>query len=147
MSEHNNGPRAGSRAYVALVKLHGIGGQGSINAWMNATGWSGEIRTFYSEIVTKLMIRKQVSTRDDIYFLTDVGREHIGVDCDAPPVAPPVLVGTRYAAPVRPLSSRHIVRAMPMREGAFDYLSIPSLQGATHVQHKTSLTVVPGDVQ
>jgi hypothetical protein len=147
MSTVLDGPRQGSRAYVALKKLNDMGGQASVAEWMRFGGWNMTVRSFHAECVSKLSVRMKIFARDDVFVISDDGLLHLGISPDAPRLAPAALGAPRYVGPKRPLQSQNKVRLQIMREGAFDYMTIPSLHGSVRVDHKTSLTVAAGAKQ
>lgn len=138
------GPRAGTRAYIALVKLHSIGGQGKASVWMTAAAWTGSTRSF-ELAVSQLLAQRMIYQRLDLYILTEEGLGLLGIPVGAVPVTAPALVGPRYNVGIRPLSANNIPKVRVMREGAFDYRDIPSLHGAERVAFKSSLSVVSAD--
>lgn len=142
-----DGPRAGSRAYLALKKLYEIGGFATLSDWMVATGWTTTVNSFHAEVVDRLAVRQKIFARAGGYAISDDGMLHIGVEPDAPRTTPGVLASPRLAPAQRPLQARNMVRLQPMREGAFDYLSIPSRLGSHRVEHKTSLKIATGATQ
>jgi len=142
-----DGPRAGSRAYLALKKLNEIGGRATVPQWMAAAGWTTTVNSFNAEVVDRLIVRRKIFVREDAFVISDDGLAHIGVEPDAPRMPPPALAGPRLAPPQRPLQPKNKVRVQLMREGAFDYLSIPSRHGSHVVEHKTSLKIAVGATQ
>jgi hypothetical protein len=145
-----SGPEPGSRAYHALKKLDSIGGGASLAQWMLAAGWTSTVNSFHMAVVNPLLVRHKVFVRDATYYISDDGMVHLGLDPEAPRAPLPAIVGPRYVAPNRPLATRNMVRlrdVRDIREGAFDYLSIPSRMGPHTVSHKHSLAVPCGDVK
>ena len=147
MKGPQDGPRAGSRAYLALKKLNEMGGHATVSQWMSATGWSTTVNSFRTEVLDRLIIRKKIFEREGAFFISDDGLLHIGVEPETPRMPPPVLAAPRCAPPQRPLQSHNKARLQLMREGAFDYLSIPSRYGSHVVEHKTSLKIATGATQ
>jgi hypothetical protein len=146
MTRAFNSPRAGSRAYRALEALHALGGSSYVTAWLKATDWCESTAEFERQVVGALTRARHIFSRNNQYVITDGGKARIGALPEAYETsAPAAPVAPRYVAPKADLSARHKVRLQPMREGAFDYLSIPSLYGSTRVDHKTSLTIACGD--
>jgi hypothetical protein len=141
MSTVLDGPRAGSRAFMALKKLNDMGGQASVAEWMRFCAWDITVKSFRAECVDKLLVRMKLFARGDIYFISDDGMIHLGLSPDAPRSAPHGLVPAPQAPAQRPLRSQNKVRLQVMREGAFDYMAIPSLHGSVRVEHKTSLAI------
>ena len=133
-----DGPRVGSRAYLALQKLHALGGGATAEAWLKALGWDMSLHCFHHEI-NRLTLRHKVFLRDQAFFISDDGKAHLGQPLDAAPCAPAAVVAPPYVPAPRPLAPRPRLQAM--REGAFDYLSIPSLHGSKRIEHKTALVV------
>ncbi len=140
MKNSLDGPRVGSRAYLALQKLHSLGGGATAVAWLKAMGWDMSMHCFHHE-VSRLTVRHQVFLRDQAFFITDAGKTHLGESLDAPPCVPGAVVAPPYVPSPRPLAAGNKVRLQSMREGAFDYLSIPSLHGSQRIAHKTALVV------
>ncbi len=132
---------------MALKKLHAVGGQVNQDGWINTAGWCGTVMSFQKEIVSKLVVRELVFLHCGQYKITDAGLAHIGVDLDAAPAPPPVVAGPRYVPPQRELSQRHKVRLSLMRDGALDYMAIPSLHGSTRLMHKMNVKVDDGAPQ
>jgi hypothetical protein len=135
MSGPLDGPKPGTIAFQALKKLSNMGGQATVQQWINVTGWPKSAVAFETVVASKLALRHMVFVRDGIYFISDTGMEHIGVDVDAPRPSAAAIVGPRYVAPKRPLSAANKPRLQDMREGAFDYRDIPSLMGAQRIAH------------
>ncbi|NML62254.1 hypothetical protein HHL21_14450 [Massilia sp. RP-1-19] len=148
MTGPRKGPGAGTRGYIALETLHSIGGEARSNTWMEASlrKWPTAGRVTWDRLVQNLMDARLVFQRDGAFAITDDGLAWLGVAVDAPAREKPVIVGPRYVAPMRPLSTRNIPAIRVMREGAFDYRDIPSLQGSARIEFKTSLKVAGGDV-
>jgi hypothetical protein len=145
MNTPRKGPRAGSRAYLALAQLYKDGGQATHANWMRSTSWSGAVAQFDRVVVDALVGHGLVFKRDDLYLLADLGAEYLGIAPDAPPLPAPVIVAASYVAPQRELSPCNRPRVRIMREGAFDYRDIPSLQGSQRTPFQTSLKVASGD--
>lgn len=148
MNKPRKGPGAGTRTYSALQTLHDIGGEASSATWLESSArkWPSSARIMWDRMAQDLIEARLVLLRDGTFSITDDGMAWLGVAVDTPRREKPVLVGPRYVAPMRPLSSRNIPAVRVMREGAFDYRDIPSLQGASRVEFKTSLKVAGGDV-
>jgi hypothetical protein len=138
------GPRAGTRPYLALAQLHKDGGQTTFIDWMRSTAWPGSIVQFDRVIILALIGAQLVFLRDDLYVLADRGLEHLGIVPDVP-VAPPVVVPARTAVGMRPLSSMNRPRVGIIREGAFDYRNIPSLQGSQRTPFESAMRAARGD--
>ncbi|HEY9147040.1 MAG TPA: hypothetical protein VIN36_10180, partial [Thiobacillus sp.] len=135
MNAPRKGPSAGTRSYVALQTLEAIGGEASSAVWMDSSlkKWPTAASVTWDRIVQNLIDARLVYQRDGAFAITDDGLAWLGVSVDAPRREKPVLVGPRYVAPMRPLSSKSLPAVRMMREGAFDYRDIPSLQGSTRV--------------
>ena len=140
MTRHT-GPRAGSRAHLALVKLHQISGTASSRSWLNALTWCGSIKSFDTDVVKVLLDMKMIFSRGFEYAITDEGLEHLGIAIDAPPRPAPVIVESRYVAPKRELSRKNMPNVRLQREGSFDYRDLPSRHGHAYVDYKSSLKV------
>ena len=108
--------------------------------------WPSSVRVEWDRIVQNLIDTRLVFQRDGAFAITEDGLDWIGVAHDAPRREKPVLAGPRYVAPIRPLSTRNMPAVRVMREGAFDYRNIPSLQGSARVEFQSSLRVAGGDV-
>jgi hypothetical protein len=135
-----DGPRAGTRAYLALRKLYDTGGGATAADWLKALGWDMSLHMFHHEI-RHLTIRRQAFLRDQVFFISDDGKKRLGEPLDATPSVQLTLVAPPYTQPWRPMAASGKPRLQAMREGAFDYMSIPSLQGDARVAHKTALVV------
>lgn len=138
------GPRAGSRARIALEKLHKIGGRASLLEWMRALEYTGSIVIFKRDVISHLDGVKgewlMIFGTDAGYEINDAGLDALGIPVDAPAVAAPVLVGARYTVGLQELNTRrHCARPMTPREGAFGYRDIPSRMGDERVPYKSSL--------
>ncbi|MGZ9027360.1 MAG: hypothetical protein ACXW2U_08820 [Telluria sp.] len=148
MSTTRKGPGAGTRAYTALEVLYSLGGDARSATWADATfrklREGGKVT--WEMIVRSLLGTGMVYHRDEAFSVTDDGLAWLGVPPDAPRREAAVIVGPRYVAPIRPLSSKNKPAVRDMREGAFDYRGIPSLQGASRVEFQSSLKVGGGDV-
>lgn len=140
MTRAYDGPRTGSRAYVALEALHSIGGQADLATWMKASAWSPTVLTFSCMVIDALERGRHVFKRGQLFIITDRGTAHIG-KLDVSVVTPVEMASGRYVPPMRPLSARHLPNLRPMRDGAFDYRNIPSLHGDERVAFQSSLKV------
>ena len=135
MNRQNEGSRVGSRAFIALVKLHGLGGQTSLADWMGHVGFLSPVKQFKADIVNILKVRGKIFERNDVYHISDAGLVHIGVAVDAAPVVPALPAPSRRAPPRSELRPQNITRLALMREGALDYRNIPSRIGDQLVPH------------
>jgi hypothetical protein len=142
----HKGPRAGSRPYLALAQLYKDGGQTTFAYWMRSTSWVGSVAQFDQIIAGALVGYGLVFKRVDVYVLTDRGAEYLGIAPDAPPLPAPVIVAPCYVAPKRELSPSNRPRVRVLREGAFDYRDIPSLQGSQRTPFRSAMRVAGGDV-
>lgn len=140
----HSGPRAGSRMYLCLVKLHQLGGRASRSGWMGSAGFAGTLYAFGLE-VNKLVAQGVVYERGDEVLISDDGLRWIDVDVDAPLPEPLPIAGPPYVPPQRALSRSNMPRLRLMRDGALDYLAIPSLHGGDRIEHKTSIKIVGRD--
>lgn len=130
MSRHLEGPRAGSRAHIALGALHSIGGQAVASVWMRAVRWARMVTPRDWDIIVQNLINaRMVYQRGDIYMMSDDGLEWLGIPVDAPPVEVRPVAGPRYSPGIRPLAQERITRMPLTREGALDYRDIPSRVG------------------
>lgn len=137
-------PRAGSRAHLALTALHQIGGRADLRGWMNACTWAETIREFERVVVQRVEFLKLVDAGADGYKLTRYGIEHLGLDADAPPLVAPVVAGPRTVASGQALTRKHMMRMPLMREGALDYLAIPSRIGDQVMPHQVASSMATG---
>jgi hypothetical protein len=137
MTRRFTAPRAGTRAYLALEKLHALSGQTTCAEWMRAIAWKESMRAFDEEIASVLVQHRLVFQRGNLYVITDDGSDLLGIAVDAPGGLPPMPAGPRITAPPRQLSSRHIPSMRLAREGSLDYLEIPSRIGDTLIPHRT----------
>lgn len=138
------GPRAGSRARIALEKLHEIGGKASLLEWMRALEYTGSIVIFRRDVIAHLNGVTgewlMIFGGDAGYEINEAGLDALGIPVDAPAVAAPVLVGARYSVGIQELNTRrHCARPMTPREEAFDYRAIPSRMGNERIPYKSSL--------
>lgn len=143
MNAARKGPRADSRAYRALARLHKDGGQAHILTWMKSMGWHVTRREFEMTIVDPLLRFQLLCRRDAQLVLTDAGAAFFGVAVDAS-ASEPVITPATYVAPMRPLSPRFRQPVRVLREGAFDYRGIPSLQAGERTEYQSSLRVDHG---
>lgn len=139
MSAHHAGPRAGSRAYIALEVLHSIGGHATASTWMDNVKWTLMVRaqSVWDNVVASLLNTRLIYQRANVYIVSDDGLAWLGIAADAPPLEARPVAGPRYAPSDRPLSAKHIPDVRMMREGAFDYRDIPSRIGDQYVAHGT----------
>jgi len=145
MNAPRKGPRANSRAHRALDQLHQSGGRLRQVEWMKAMGWHVTAWEFERAVVGPL-VRFNLVERDRMQLvLTDGGTAFLGVKPVAPVAAfEPVITPATYVAPVRPLSVRHRPTIRVLRDGAFDYRDIPSLQAGKRTEYQSSLQVDHG---
>lgn len=140
-------PRPGSRAHHALASLHRFGGRADLRTWMTACSWSESIREFEQVIIARLQYVRLVDVDADGYQITSAGIEQLGLDADAPPAVAPVVATSRTFVSDRALSSKHMVRMPLMREGALDYLSIPSRIGDRAMPHQVACSLATGSCE
>lgn len=143
MNAPRKGPKVGSRAYLALVQLHKHGGQVDIADWMTTVSWVDSAGHFARVIVNPLIQFRLVFRRGEQLAFTERGLAFLGAAGDVA-VPAPVITPAPYVAPKRPLSARHRPTVRVLREGAFDYRDIPSLQAGQRTAFKTSLQVNHG---
>jgi hypothetical protein len=140
-------PRYGTGAHIALKALHALEGQATSVRWNAAavrllgTKACGEQ---WDVIIQTLINTAMVFQRRDVFLVSDDGLEWLGVAAEVVPRAEPMAAQARYIPPMRPLSTKHLVNVRSMRDGAFEYRDIPSLQGAERVAFKTNLKVAQG---
>jgi hypothetical protein len=131
-----NGPRAGSRAYLALQFLLQVGPLDSKD-WMNHASISKSPVKFEREVTGPLTRWKLVDvSASGVFCISQAGRDFLD-EREAEPVEQEVVAG-RYAHPIQPLSARHRPQR-PMRDGAFDYRDIPSRCASVSVPFKSSI--------
>jgi hypothetical protein len=129
-------PRRESSRHVALRALHNMGGDGKIPAWMRVLNWKGKQFFFYRDVVAGLERCGLVETEGGECKVTPAGRIYLGVPVDQAPKEPAIPVGPRYVPPQRPLNLNRHRPAMPTRDGAFDFRSIPSRMANESVPYK-----------
>lgn len=131
-----NGPRAGSRAYLALQFLLQVGPLDSKD-WMNHVSTSKSAVKFDREVTGPLTRWKLVDvSASGMFCISQAGRDFLD-EREAEPVEQEVVSG-RYVHPIQPLSARHRPQR-PMRDGAFDYRDIPSRCASVSVPFKSSI--------
>lgn len=146
MRRPHEAPRPGSRAYRVLQGLHKNGALATLNELMSFIDFDGSIAMFERDIVGVLVRNKHIFQRENVYVLTDSGKNHIGQVIDIV-IEPSMVAGPRYVAPKRDLSSGNRPKVMLTREGAFAYRDIPSRYGDKRISYTTSLNVPAGDAQ
>lgn len=135
-------PHRSSKAFFVLQGLHSIGGQADGPTWLQLIKWPGDRqprRNDWDVMVHSLLSTGLIYKRGDVHIVTDEGLQYLGIPVDAPARPAPVIVGPRYVAPMRPLSTRHRPDLRMMREGALDYREIPSRHGEQAVAFKSSI--------
>lgn len=133
-------PRAGSRAHAALERLHAIGGKTVLLDWMRALGYAGTIVAFERDVLGVLARAQLIAINGPFLSITGAGLDALGVPVHAPAPAAPALVAAPYTVADRPLNAaRHRPRPALTREGALDFLKIPSLMCGARVPHKSVL--------
>lgn len=130
-------PHPDSRAHRVLAGLHAFGGRADLRMWMSACAWPESLRKF-GVVIDRLVYLQLVEPGADGYKLTPDGAEHLGVDIDAPPVVAPAPAASRTFTSERPLTTKHMMRMPLMREGALDYLAIPSRIGDRAMPHQVA---------
>jgi hypothetical protein len=131
-----NGPRAGSRAYLALQFLHQVGPLDTKD-WMNHASVSKSAVKFDHEVTGPLTRWKFVDVNEcGVFCITQAGRDFLD-EREPEPVRQEPVTG-RYVHPIQPLSARHRPQR-PMRPGAFDYREIPSRCASVSVPYKSSI--------
>lgn len=131
-----NGPRAGSRAYLALQYLHHVGPLDAKD-WLNHASTSKSVVKFEREVTGPLTRWKLVDVSESgVFCITQAGRDFLD-EREPEPVQQEAVTG-RYAHPIQQLSAKHRP-PRPMREGAFDYQNIPSRCASVSVPFKSSI--------
>jgi hypothetical protein len=131
-----NGPREGSRAYLALQFLHQVGPLDTKD-WMNHTSVSKSATKFDREVTGPLTRWNLVDVNESgLFCITPAGRD-LFEEREPEPVIEDAVTG-RYVHPRQPLSARHRPRR-PIRPGAFDYQDIPSRCASVSVPFKSSI--------
>ncbi len=133
----NHTPGRKTRTAIALEALQTIGGKATLRHWLLAIDWKRSADNFDEEIATRLMTSGLVKMCGEMYVISSYGQEFLQVPVDAPPVAPPVIVAPQYTGEKRTLSAKFITRMPLTREGALDYLKIPSRIGDQRIEHGT----------
>jgi hypothetical protein len=131
-----NGPRAGSRAYLALQFLLQVGPLDTKD-WMNHTSVSKSAVKFDREVTGPLTRWKLVDVNESgVFCIAQAGRDFL--DEREPEPAEQEAVSGRYVHPIQQLSARHRPQR-PLRPGAFDYRDIPSRCANVSVPYKSSI--------
>lgn len=131
-----NGPRAGSRAYLALQFLLQVGPLDAKD-WMNHASISKSAVKFEREVTGPLTRWKLVDvSASGVFCISQAGRDFLD-EREAEPIERELVAG-RYVHPIQPLQARHRPKR-PMRDGAFDYRDIPSLCANVSVPFKSSI--------
>ena len=131
-----NGPRAGSRAYLALQFLQKVGPL-DFKDWMTHTTVSKSPVKFDREVAGPLTRWKLVDvSAAGVFGITQAGRDFL--DERKPEQIEQEAVTGRYVHPIQPLTTRHRP-PRPLREGAFDYRDIPSRCASVSVPFKSSI--------
>lgn len=139
-------PRRGSSPHLFLTALNNIGGGASVQTLMSVRNWKGRIALFRSDILARLIRCELVIAVNDQVAITNAGRTYLGIKVESDDDYVGQLPGPRYVAPMRPLNVARHRTAAPMREGALDYMSIPSLMGVESVAYKGAACFT-GEVQ
>lgn len=135
-------PRRGSSPHLFLTALNNIGGEASVQTLMSVRNWKGRIALFRADILARLTRCDLVVAVNDQVAITNAGRKYLGVKVEGEEAYVGQLPGPRYAPPMRPLNiARHRAPA-PMRDGALDYMNIPSRMGAEVVCYKGALGAI-----
>lgn len=129
-------PRAGSAAANALATLYNMGGKGRVSAWLELAGWKQSQLLFCRNVVDRLERCWLIRVEGDVCDVTRAGRDHLGIAPDEPAPVPPVPVGPRYVAPMRPLNVARVRPPRVMRPGSMDFQTIPSRIANQSVAYK-----------
>lgn len=137
MSNHQ-GPRAGSRAYIVLAHLFRHAHvSANINEVRRAAAPNLSPGEFDCLVLTSLSRFGFIVETDGVLTITAAGKRYVQPPVvDTAPAQEPV--GSRYVAPMAPLSKRFSARPLVIRAGAFDYIDLPSRHGDQRLQHKAS---------
>jgi hypothetical protein len=134
MNTPRKGPNPGTRAYLALVMLHKVGGQADTADFMKAASWVDSARHFERVVVQPLEHFRLMFRRGGMLVLTDSGLAFLGAAGAVPmPEAPVTPSAGAYV--MRPLSARNMPRMAVIRPGALDYREIPSRMGDLFIPH------------
>ncbi len=131
-------PQSNTRAYKLLLVLRQLGGKAPQSDLFDVCAFAGVTAGhFEREYVSRLLRQNLVRRESDEQLriepagLTAIGCAHEIKLSDHPTMATP-----RQAPPPRPLSKANMASARPLREGALDYLKIPSLMGDERHEYK-----------
>lgn len=139
-------PRRGSGAALALMALHNTGGRSTASAWALLLDWKGNATHFKNNIIDRLRVCGLIVAAGELVEITPEGYRYLGINTAPIADAARPAAGPRYVAPMRPLNVARHCAAAPMREGALDYMTIPSRMGAESVSYKGAACFA-GEVQ
>jgi hypothetical protein len=141
MTAPRQGPRTDSRAYFALQQMHNYGGRVMAREWIVAVAWESTMPVFDRQVIGPLLQHRLIVKSGVDLVITERGKTYIGA---ADAVPEPVITPATYVPPMRPLSAKYRPGLPVIREGAFDYRAIPSLQAGQRIPFQSSLQVSNG---
>jgi hypothetical protein len=129
--------RSGTKTNMALMKLYALAGAATLIEWRKALKWNQPAGLFDTEVIFPLVQHGMVFRRRDNWYITDSGKRAIGIDpdvsCGGGEIVPPPAAPATYRPP---LSRPSLLRTIPIRDGALDFLDIPSRHGDQSIPHR-----------
>jgi hypothetical protein len=128
-------PRRGSSPHLVLTALNNVGGEASIETLMKVRNWNGRLPKFRDDILQHLVRCDLIELSGNWCVITNTGRKYLGIKVEEQgyigiPAAP------RIVQKDRPLNlSRHFP-PRPLRPGADDFRSVPSVMGGQRVAYR-----------
>lgn len=129
-------PRKGSSPYLALNALNNMGGEASIQAIMKVRNWKGRVRPFHDEIMSRLTRCLLVDVMGETCVITSAGRKYLGIKVEEENGFVGEPAGPRLVTSKRELDRAKHFPPRPLRPGADDYRSIPSVMGGQRIEYR-----------
>ncbi|MYM37246.1 hypothetical protein GTP38_23245 [Duganella sp. FT94W] len=126
-------PRRGSSPYLALNALNNMGGEATVQAIMKVRNWQGREKPFQDEVISRLTRCLLVDVLGDMCVITNAGRKYLGVKVEEAGGFVGEPAGPRYMPAKTELNRSKHFPPRPLRPGADEYRSIPSVMAGQRV--------------
>lgn len=129
-------PRKGSSPHLALNALNNLGGEATIQAIMKVRNWRGREKPFQDEVMSRLTRCLLVDVMGGNCIITNAGRKYLGIKVEQENGFVGEPAGPRLVTDKRELNIARHRPTRPIRDGAMDYMNIPSRMGVETVAYK-----------
>ena len=128
-------PRRGSSPYLVIAALNNLGGEASLENLMKVRNWKGRLPKFRDDIVQHLVRCDLVELAGNWCVITNAGRKYLGIKVEEHGYVG-VAAEPRVVRKDRPLNLAKHYPPCPLRPGADDFRSVPSVMGGQRVAYR-----------